>query len=86
MASTRDSPLQDAQDWETTDVLVCGGGPTGTLLSAYLARLGVKNTVLERDRDIPPFPRAFAMGEESIRLLQGLGLYEHVFTDIGHCR
>ncbi len=75
----------DGEDVEITDVAICGGGPCGTMLSAYLGRLGVKNTVLEREPDIPQDPRAFSVGEEGIRNLQGVGLYDYVYTDIGQC-
>lgn len=70
---------------ECTDVVICGGGPTGMMLSAYLGRAGVHNIVLERDACINTDPRGIALDEDGIRLLQGLGLYEKVFTEIGRC-
>lgn len=72
-----------AQGWETTSVLICGGGPTGATLSAYLGRISVKNIVLEKDTGIYPYPRAFNLGESAMRLLQGLGLCDHIYTDMG---
>lgn len=75
-----------ADDYETTDVLICGCGPTGAMLSGYLAKYGISNIVLEREADITTDPRGIALDEDGIRLVQGLGLHRHLFTDIGCCR
>jgi 2-polyprenyl-6-methoxyphenol hydroxylase-like FAD-dependent oxidoreductase len=68
---------------ETTEVTIIGCGPTGAVLSAYLARQGVKNVVLEREPGITTDPRGIALDEDGIRLLQGLGLYDGIYTEIG---
>lgn len=68
---------------ETTDVIICGCGPTGALLSALLGRKSVKNVVLEREKEVVNDPRGIALDEEGIRLLQEIGLYDKVHTDIG---
>lgn len=73
------------EECETTDVIICGCGPTGALLSAYLGRASVHNVVLEREADITTDPRGIALDEDGIRCLQGLGVYDKVFTDIGSC-
>ena len=73
-------------DWETTDVLICGCGPTGAMLSAYLGQMGIRNIVLEKEATITTDPRGIALDDDGIRLLQGLGLYQHVFTEIGSCQ
>ena len=70
---------------ETTDVLICGCGPTGALLAGYLSRAQVSSVTLEREPDIVTDPRGIALDEDGIRLLQGLGLYDKVFTEIGMC-
>lgn len=75
--------MADSQEWETTDVLICGCGPTGAMLSGYLGKLGVRNIILEREADITTDPRGIALDDDGIRYVQGLGLYEHVFTKIG---
>ena len=72
-------------DCETTDVLICGCGPTGAMLSAYLGRLKISNIVLEKEAGITTDPRGIALDEDGIRYLQGLGLYDQIFTDIGSC-
>ena len=70
---------------ETTDVIICGGGPTGAVLSALLGRAGVKNVVLERDAEINVDPRGIALDEDGIRVLQAVGVYDKIFTEIGSC-
>ena len=75
--------LDNAQKCETTDVLICGGGPTGSLLSASLGQMSVRNIVLERDEKLEQYPRAFSMGEDAIRSLQSVGLYDQIYTRIG---
>jgi len=68
---------------EQTDVTICGGGPTGALLSALLGKAGVPNIVLEREADITTDPRGIALDEDGVRTLQAIGVYEKVFTKIG---
>ncbi|KAM0542638.1 hypothetical protein ACHAPJ_012717 [Fusarium lateritium] len=68
---------------ETTDVVICGCGPTGAMLSGYLGQMGVSNIVLEKEAEITTDPRGIALDEDGIRLLQGLGLYDKIYTDIG---
>ncbi|KAF9883713.1 hypothetical protein FE257_003051 [Aspergillus nanangensis] len=73
------------QDWETTDVIICGCGPTGAALSAYLGQMGIPNVVLEKEKDITTDPRGIALDEDGIRVLQGVGLYDSIYTEIGTC-
>lgn len=68
---------------EHFDVIICGCGPTGALLSANLSRLGVKHLVLEREQGITTDPRGIVLDEDGIRILQGIGKYEELFTDVG---
>jgi len=68
---------------DTFDVIICGCGPTGALLSANLGRLGVRHVVLEREADITTDPRGIALDEEGIRILQGVGIYDKLYTDVG---
>lgn len=69
--------------WETTDVVIVGCGPTGALLSALLGDFGIKNIVLEKQPDITDDPRGITLDEDAIRLLQALGLYDKIYTEIG---
>jgi 2-polyprenyl-6-methoxyphenol hydroxylase-like FAD-dependent oxidoreductase len=68
---------------ETIDVIICGCGPTGAMLSGYLGRLSVNNIVLEKELDITQDPRGIALDEDGIRYVQGLGIYDKIFTEIG---
>lgn len=75
-----------ATEVETTQALICGCGPTGAMLSGFLGRNNVSNVILEKENDITTDPRGIALDDDGIRLLQALGLYDAVFTDIGSCR
>ncbi|RYN75632.1 hypothetical protein AA0120_g11999 [Alternaria tenuissima] len=70
---------------ETADVVVCGCGPTGAMLSVLLAKHGVRNIVLEQEESVNTDPRGIALDEDGIRCLQACGVYDKVFTDIGKC-
>lgn len=72
-------------EYETTDVIICGCGPTGALLSAQLGRSNVSNVVLEREHEITTDPRGIALDEDGIRALQSVGCYGKVYTEIGQC-
>lgn len=73
-------------DYEVTDVVICGCGPTGAMLSAYLGQMNIRNVVLEQETEITTDPRGIALDEDGIRLLQGLGLYPAIYTKIGTCK
>ena len=75
----------DEQSCETTGVIICGGGPTGALLSASLSQMSVPNVILEREGDITTDPRGIALDEDGIRFIQGIGMYDRVFTRIASC-
>lgn len=70
---------------EQTGVVIVGGGPTGVLLSALLGKAQVPNIVLEREANIVTDPRGIVLDEDGIRVLQSLGVYDIVFTEIGAC-
>lgn len=72
-----------ALERETTDVVICGCGPTGAMLSAYLGQMNIHNIVLEKEADITTDPRGIALDEDGIRLLQGIGLYPAIYSEIG---
>jgi len=61
---------------ESTSVIICGGGPTGALLSTLLGQLDVPNVVLEREAEITTDPRGIALDEDGIRCIQAIGMYE----------
>jgi 3-(3-hydroxy-phenyl)propionate hydroxylase len=63
------------------DVLVCGLGPVGQLLSLLLARAGV--SVLAVDAASGPFdlPRAAVVDDEVLRVFQSAGVVEQVIAE-----
>ena len=71
---------------EQTTVIICGGGPTGAVLSALLGKAQVPNVVLEREEKITTDPRGIALDEDGIRILQAVGVYDKIFTEIGSCK
>ncbi|KAL3466435.1 hypothetical protein BJX64DRAFT_302165 [Aspergillus heterothallicus] len=70
---------------ETTDVLICGCGPTGAMLSCSLGRMGVKHIIIDQEQSITTDPRGIALDEDGIRALQGVGLYNEIYSRIGSC-
>jgi 2-polyprenyl-6-methoxyphenol hydroxylase-like FAD-dependent oxidoreductase len=75
----------ESQAEEETGVIICGGGPTGAVLSALLGRMNIPNIVLEKEREITTDPRGIALDEDGIRILQSIGLYDRIYTEIGSC-
>ena len=72
-------------DYETTDVVICGCGPTGAMLSAYLGQMSIPHIVIEKEPEITTDPRGIALDEDGIRSLQGIGIYDQIYSEIGTC-
>ncbi|KAK5683714.1 hypothetical protein LTR17_027262 [Elasticomyces elasticus] len=70
---------------ESTEVIICGGGPTGALLSALLGQYAVANVVLEREPGITTDPRGIALDEDGIRCMQAVGMYNRIHSQIASC-
>ncbi|MGF6138929.1 bifunctional 3-(3-hydroxy-phenyl)propionate/3-hydroxycinnamic acid hydroxylase [Pseudomonas laurylsulfatiphila] len=66
----------------TVDVLVVGNGPVGATIAALLGRYGVTTLVLDKLHDIVLMPRAIALDNEALRILQLAGLSEDAFEKI----
>jgi 2-polyprenyl-6-methoxyphenol hydroxylase-like FAD-dependent oxidoreductase len=70
---------------EEVDIIICGCGPTGAMLAGYLGSMNINCIILEKENSIVTDPRGIALDEDGIRLLQGLGLYQYIFSEIGAC-
>jgi len=64
------------------DVLIVGYGPVGATLAALLGRYGITTLVLDRSHEILLMPRAIALDNEALRILQLAGLTEDAFEKI----
>lgn len=67
---------------QQVDVLVVGYGPVGAALAALLGRYGVRTLVIDKEPDILMAPRAIALDNEALRILQMTGLAEDAFAKI----
>lgn len=67
---------------EAVDVLIIGNGPVGATLAALLGRYGVQTLVIDKVHDILLMPRAIALDNEALRILQLAGLAEDAFEKI----
>ncbi|CAB5279965.1 monooxygenase FAD-binding protein [Burkholderia multivorans] len=61
----------------SVDVLVVGFGPVGAAAANLLARDGVNVLVIDKATDIYMAPRAIALDNEALRILQLIGMTEH---------
>lgn len=65
-----------------TDVLIVGLGPVGAALANLLGRYGVRTLVVDAAADIFTAPRAIALDNEALRILQLAGLPERAFETV----
>ncbi|HWR78904.1 MAG TPA: FAD-dependent monooxygenase, partial [Pseudomonas sp.] len=66
----------------STDVLLIGYGPVGACIAALLGRYGVNTLVIDRLSEILLIPRAIALDNEALRVLQMAGLDDSAFARI----
>lgn len=64
------------------DVLIVGYGPVGAAAAALLGRYGVRTLVVDRMPDVWMAPRAIALDNEALRILQMTGLPEDAFEKV----
>lgn len=64
------------------DVLIVGHGPVGAAIACLLGRHGVRTLAIDKATEIYLAPRAIALDNEALRILQLAGLEEGAFPKI----
>ncbi|MEV5875701.1 FAD-dependent monooxygenase [Streptomyces sp. NPDC052101] len=67
-------PVADAG----TGVLIVGGGPVGLTARALLEQWGVRALLVEKHRELSPFPRSRLVNVRSMEIFRGLGLADRI--------
>ncbi|GHF36144.1 FAD-dependent monooxygenase [Streptomyces morookaense] len=70
-------PYSDIGEAEVP-VLIVGGGPVGLTARALLERWGVRTLLVEKHRELSPFPRARLVNVRSMEIFRSLGLAERI--------
>ncbi|MGO9994906.1 MAG: FAD-dependent monooxygenase, partial [Steroidobacteraceae bacterium] len=66
-----------------TDVLIVGLGPVGAALANLLGRYGIKVLAIDQATEIFTKPRAIALDNEALRILQLVGVRDGEFATVG---
>jgi 3-(3-hydroxy-phenyl)propionate hydroxylase len=64
------------------DVLVVGFGPVGAAIGCLLGRYGVRTLVIDKAKEIFAAPRAIALDNEALRILDLVGLSDGAFAKL----
>ncbi|HEX4844297.1 MAG TPA: FAD-dependent monooxygenase [Limnobacter sp.] len=73
-------PAKQSKTKEVTcDVLIVGHGPVGATMACLLGQYGVSTLIVDKAADILNMPRAIALDNEALRILQATGLTEDAF-------
>jgi 3-(3-hydroxy-phenyl)propionate hydroxylase len=65
-----------------TDVLIVGLGPVGAALANLLGRYGVRVVAIDRSTEVFTKPRAIALDNEALRILQWVGVRDGEFSTV----
>lgn len=65
------------------DVLIVGCGPVGALLALLLGRLGIRVLVVDKSEGVYMAPRAIALDNEALRILQAAGVGQTDLDTVG---
>ncbi len=82
MAGDRTHPTTQISLPPSVDVLICGFGPVGATLANLLGRHGVSTLVIDKATEIFHAPRAIALDNEALRILQMAGLEDGAFETV----
>ncbi|CAA0098049.1 3-(3-hydroxy-phenyl)propionate/3-hydroxycinnamic acid hydroxylase [BD1-7 clade bacterium] len=69
--------MTDSIKSHRTDILIVGLGPVGAALACILGQYNISTVVVEKDSDIFQQPRAIALDNEALRILQMIGLEDN---------
>lgn len=72
----------ESQSRPDVDVLVVGYGPVGATVACLLGQYGVRVLVIDKSPDVYAAPRAIALDNEALRVLQMAGLEEASFERV----
>jgi 2-polyprenyl-6-methoxyphenol hydroxylase-like FAD-dependent oxidoreductase len=61
-----------------SEVLIVGGGPVGLTARALLARWGVRTLLVEKHRELSPFPRSRLVNVRSMEIFRHLGIADTI--------
>ena len=64
-----------------TEVIICGAGPVGLLAACLLGKYQINTLLIEKNSEPYQMPRAIALDDETLRILQTIGL-DHDFRKI----
>ncbi len=67
---------------ERTAVAIVGAGPNGVTLANLLGHYGIATVLIERSREVLPYPRAVGMDDEALRVFQSVGLAGAILDDV----
>jgi 3-(3-hydroxy-phenyl)propionate hydroxylase len=67
---------------DEVDVVIVGYGPVGAAIAGLLGRYGVRTLVIDKLPDVWMAPRAIALDNEALRILQMIGLPEDAFAKV----
>jgi len=67
---------------ERVEVLLVGNGPVGASMAALLGRFGITTLIIDKTHDVLLMPRAIALDNEALRILQHIGLSEDAFEKL----
>jgi 3-(3-hydroxy-phenyl)propionate hydroxylase len=75
-----DGPFDPVPAPVETDVLLVGLGPVGAAMANLLGRYGVRTLAIDQATDLFPKPRAIALDNEALRVLQWVGVRDGEFA------